>query len=144
MNRLSMTACVVLIAVVGISTAFAETNPEQPSASEAIVQDNSEQRLQDALVGVTSNSASVRQASIERLIGVHDDRATSAIIALATNGEGDDRVVATSALWLHAADFQFADTNSIAALQSLAEDTDPQVSRIANNALADMDQYQAK
>jgi HEAT repeat protein len=128
----------------GTSTAFASSEAVEPSGPQAYAVDASEQRLQDALIGLASDSATDRRAAIEQLVGVNDERATSAIIAAANDSEGDDRLIATKALWFHAADLKFAELSSVTALQLLAEDSDPNVSRIAKGAIADMDQYQAK
>ena len=144
MNRFTMIANVALIALLGTSAAFANPSAVEPSDPQSYAVDAGEQRLQDALIGLTSDNASERQLAIEHLVGINDERATAAIIAAATDSEGDDRLIAAKALWLHAADLKFAESTSISALQSLAEDNNPRISRVAKGALADMAKYLAK
>ena len=68
--------------------------------------------------------------------------ATTTIISAATEErDSEERIAATRALWQHAADLGFTDVDTIKALERLADDDDPAVSRIALQALDDMDNY---
>ena len=67
---------------------------------------------------------------------------TATIISAATEGsDTEERIVATRALWQHAADLGFTDWGTVKALEQLAGDDDPEVSSIALQALDDMDKY---
>jgi HEAT repeat protein len=113
-----------------------------PAAAEMLELERLQNRIDDALAGLASENSVTRSESLQSLIGLDDERATSVLIDAASAQEaGEERAFAVKALWHHAADLQFADENVNAALMQIAEEEDELVSPIAIEALEDMDQY---
>lgn len=101
-----------------------------------------EAELKRALAALEAGSPALRHQAIEAMVGVEDPRATQALVRTAADmSEGNDRARALRALWHHAADMRFEDAEANAALQKLAEDVEPDVQRLAQEALDDMAQY---
>jgi hypothetical protein len=84
--------------------------------------------------------------AVEELTGINDPRATSALesVARSSAASDDERRRAAQALWHHAGDLQFSDSNANQALRQLANDGDPTVREIAKRALVDMERYQRR
>lgn len=97
--------------------------------------------LQRALDALKSEHQQLRPEALDQLASFLDLRATEALIA-AANGGGELRALAVEALTRHAANHEYADATSVAALQQIAQDSDPAVKQLAQQALEAMDQYQ--
>jgi hypothetical protein len=65
-------------------------------------------------------------------------------IAISDNTPAEERANAAEALWRHAGDFEFQDAEANEALRSLAEEDDPSVSTIAQEAMRDMMRYRQR
>jgi len=103
-------------------------------------------RLERAKNALNSEYTHLRAMAVEELVATKDKRATSALESFANSTEAstDERSQAAQALWNHAADLEFADPEANAALVRLANDADPSVRKIANQALSDMERYQRR
>lgn len=127
-----------------ISPVQAPDDPEAPdldanaSFQEAEYQ---EALLQRALDALKSEHQQLRTEALDQLASLLDPRATEALIA-AANGGGELRALAVEALTRHAANHEYADATSVAALQRMAQDSDPAVKQLAQQALEAMEQYQ--
>jgi HEAT repeat protein len=131
----------LLVAFSSLAMADDETTLD-PAAAEMLEKARLQERIDDALAGLASENWMPRRESLQALVGLDDERATSVLIDAANAKEtGEERAFAVKALWHHAADLQFADENVNAALMLIAEEEDELVSPIAIEALDDMDQY---
>ena len=127
-----------------ISPVQAPDDPEAPDLDANASFQEAEYRealLQRALEALKSEHQQLRPEALDQLASLLDPRATEALIA-AANGGGELRAVAVEALTRHAANHEYADATSVAALQRIAEDSDPAVKQLAQQALEAMDQYQ--
>jgi hypothetical protein len=105
-----------------------------------------EETLNQALTALNPAEGTLSQHALDQLVGIRDDpRATQALVQVALGAsESDARAQATEALWHHAADLEFADADAVSALEQLANDADTVVQKIAQQALADMQQYRQR
>jgi hypothetical protein len=103
-------------------------------------------QLERSLSALDTEHSHLRAMAIEELTGIDDQRATSALESVASSGavSNDERRRAAQALWHHAGDLQFSDSNANQALRQLANDGDPAVREIARRALVDMERYQRR
>ncbi len=121
----------------------APDDPEAPDldANASFQAEYQEALLQRAVDALKSEYQQLRTEALDQLANLLDPRATEALIA-AANGGGELRAVAVEALTRHAANHEYADATSVAALQRIALDSDPAVKQLAQQALEAMDQYQ--
>lgn len=102
--------------------------------------------LDHALAALTSKNKRMHAEAIDQLVGIKDTRATLALIEQAANNStGADatfRVMATKALWRHAADLGFNDEVSASALKHFTQDNDSKVAKVARQAVSSMEHYQ--
>jgi hypothetical protein len=106
--------------------------------------EEAEQQYQQALLdraldALSSEHEQLYAEALNQLAAIDAPQATQTLVAAARTGLGPvSRIQATKMLWQHALNLQFEDEKSIHALQQLAYDADNSVSRIALQALADM------
>lgn len=104
-----------------------------------------EESLNRAIDALTANDGKLDQQALDTLVGVQDPRATQTLIdAVSRASDGRARARATKALRHHAADLEFADGTTVAALEQLANDADAAVQKTARQALEDMKQYRQR
>jgi hypothetical protein len=110
-----------------------------------------QQAVRDARIGrslnlVSSENPRVRAMALDELEASKDPRATPGIASVAARESlpVQERLRATEALWRHAGDLQFSDPGSVQALRQLTQDEDPEVARMAREAIADMERYRGR
>ncbi len=111
---------------------FAHLNPQTDPASPR-EDEHRQALLQRALDALQTEHQHLHAQAIDELASLHDPSAAAALIDAATRGQL--RYQAVEALGRYAASFQDADGASLAALQRLAQDPDPAVSRLAKQFL---------
>jgi hypothetical protein len=130
-----------------------EDNEQDPEASRlaAEKQANLEElrqqvRLERSLSALESEHSHLRVMAVEELVRIKDPRVASALASVANSDTASaaERRQATQALWHHAADLEFANSEANQAVRSLARDSDPSVRDIAKRALIDMGRYQRR
>ncbi len=123
---------------------------EQAAIEQAAFNEQIEEQLQleSQLPVHNPDSITAYHVRLKSLVGSNEPQATEQLFFAASGGDDNNKVsdttkmLAAEGLWRHAADYQFSDRSSIAALQRLAQqDSDPAVKRIAEAALLDMEQY---
>jgi hypothetical protein len=106
-------------------------DPPPPTRSHAA-------RLQQLLSELAFAFADTREETLNELVGVHDGRATAALVDETRADRPAGRIEAVRRLWRHAASLGFADLASAGALEDLAWDPDDTVASIARSALDDL------
>jgi len=102
--------------------------------------------LSDADVALAAAGISEAVGEALRCRGSRDRRATGVLadIAISEDTPAEERANAAEALWRHAGDSEFRDTDANEVLRFLAGDDDPSVSAIAQDALRDMERYRQR
>lgn len=118
-------------------------DPEAQAEMDAAQELHDEQRVERAISATASPFSHIRRMAVNELAGSRHPRATGVLadIAVSENAPAEERSDAAEALWRHAGDFEFRDTEANEALRILAEDADSSVSAIAKDALRDMERY---
>ncbi len=127
-----------------VSPVATPDDPEAPDLDANASSQEAEYRealLQRALDALKSEHRQLRTEALDQLASLLDPRSTEALIA-AANGGGELRAVAVEALTRHAANHGYADATAVAALQRMAQGSDPAVKQLAQQAMEAMDQYQ--
>ena len=128
-----------------------EKELENPNKDDAMAADGSigeeeqlQARLDRALDAIQSEYGNLHSEALHELEGMDNPEATATLIQVAS-GKAEKvavpRTEAVEVLWHHAADLNFTDKGSVAALQQLANDSDPEVSVMAQKALRDRENY---
>lgn len=129
-----------------------EKELENPNKDDAMAAEDGsigeEEQLQDrldrALDAIQSEYDNLHSEALHELEGMDNPEATATLIQVAS-GKAEKvavpRTEAVEVLWHHAADLNFTDKGSVAALQQLANDSDPEVSVMAQKALRDRENY---
>jgi hypothetical protein len=121
-------------------------DPEAQAEIEAAQSAYREQRVQRAISATDSSYSHIRRMAVNELAGSRDRRATGVLadIAVSEDIPAEERANAAAALWRHAGDSEFRDAEANDVLRSLAQDDDPSVSAIAQDALWDMKRYRQR
>jgi hypothetical protein len=130
---------------IAVGDAFFGADGEQELGQEerlALVQEYNEALLKRALDVLKSDYKHLQAEAIKQLVGMNDPRVTQLLVEAASTGlDEKSRAQAVETLWRHAAHLRFADATLVTAIEQLAEDSDANVSKVAHNALQDMQQY---
>ena len=119
-----------------------DTDPDEKIKAERKYQ---EALLQRAIAAINSPYEHLRKEATSQLIDINNPVATEILIDAARTGTGSiTRVQAVDALRQHLENIQYNDTASIQALVDLAEDSDHTISKIAQQALLDTDNFQTE
>jgi hypothetical protein len=121
-------------------------DPEAQAEIEAAQSVYREQRVKRAISAAGSSHSHIRRMAVNELAGSRDRRATAVLadIAISKDIAAEERANAAEALWRHAGDSEFQDTEANDVLRFLAQDEDPSVSTIAQDALRDMERYRQR
>jgi len=121
-------------------------DPEAQAEIDAAQSVYREQRVQRAISAAGSSYSHIRRMAVNELAGSRDRRATGVLadIAISEDTPAEERANAAEALWRHAGDSEFRDTDANEVLRFLAGDDDPSVSAIAQDALRDMERYRQR
>lgn len=101
-----------------------------------------EDKLARALDALDTDYRDLKESALNELKGINDPEATNALLNMALNG-GDKELqqFAAEALWQHAADLGFKDTDANQALKVLAKEGDSTVKGYGQQALEDAKRY---
>jgi hypothetical protein len=121
-------------------------DPEGQAEVEAAQSTYQEQRVQRAISATGSSYSHIRRMAVNELAGSRDRRATGVLADIAISEEipPEERANAAEALWRHAGDSEFKDAEANDVLRSLAQDDDPSVKAVAQDALRDMQRYRQR
>lgn len=131
-----------------IPTVLLQETADEAEQAKALAREQAEREetLNHAIAALSRKDGPLSQQALDQLVGIRDDpRATQALVQTASDAQDSrSRVRATEALWHHAADLEFADGTTVAALEQLTNDADAAVQKTARQALEDMKQYRQR